>query len=386
MPHRRRIVVPILLAAAAAVAWWAWPRANAPDGRIHASGTIEAVQVDVAPKIAGRIIKIAVGEGDRVQAGQVVAELDAPETDAQVEQARGALAAAQARVAQAEQALVLQRTQQEAQLTQARAQVDAATSALAASEAGVRAADANLQAVEAAVARAESDQQRLAELSRQGAISAQQLEAAETAARAARAQRDAARAQRDAASTQRTAAHSALAQAQAALVVAEAGRHSIEIRAQDVAISRAQLVQVRAAVRLAAIARGYAILSAPMTGIIVAKPAEVGDLVTIGAPVMTIADLSQPYLRLFISETDVGRVVLGQRAEVRVDAFPGRIFVGRVSEISNRAEFTPGNVQTKEERVKLVFAVRVLLTNQDGVLKPGLPADAVILTNAANGN
>jgi HlyD family secretion protein len=340
----------------------------------------------VAPKIAGRIVKITVAAGDAVQAGQVVAELDAAETDVAVAQARGALAAAQARVAQAEQALVLQRTQVDAQLIQARAQVDAATSALAATEAALRAAEANVQAAETGLARAESDQQRLRELSQQGAISAQQLETVESTARAARAQRDAARAQRDAARSQSTAALAALSQARAALAVAEAGRYSVGIREQDVAAVRAQRDQAQAALQLTQITRGYTILQAPMNGVVVAKPAEVGNLVAIGAPVVTIADLNQLYLRVFISEGDLAKVVLGQRAELRVDAYSGRVYSGRVSEISNRAEFTPGNVQTKEERVKLVFAVKIMLMNQDGTLKPGLPADAVILIGSTNGS
>jgi HlyD family secretion protein len=95
---------------------------------------------------------------------------------------------------------------------------------------------------------------------------------------------------------------------------------------------------------------------------------------------VTVADLNRPYLRIFVAETDIGRVKLGHPVEVRIDAFSKHVFEGTVQEISSRAEFTPGNVQTKEERVKLVFAVKVSLTNPEGVLKPGLPADAVILT------
>jgi len=116
-----------------------------------------------------------------------------------------------------------------------------------------------------------------------------------------------------------------------------------------------------------------------MAGVVVAKNAEVGDLVGVGAPVVTVADLSQVYLRVFVSESDLARVKLGQPVDVRVDGFSGRTFRGTVDQINSSAEFTPRNVQTKEERVKLIFGVKVALPNPDGVLKPGLPADAVIL-------
>jgi HlyD family secretion protein len=277
----------------------------------------------------------------------------------------------------------------------------------------MRSAEANLQAVEANLSRAQSDAVRAESLFRDGAVAAQQVDAARTGLAAAQAQRDAARAQRDAARAQRGAAGSALKQAQAALKIAIANRRTVPIRQHDVDASRAQVSQAeaalrsaqsatglvtqrareveaaraaveqaRAAVRLTETARGNAVLRAPIAGVVISRSVEVGDLVTIGSPVLTVADLIRPYLRIFVSETDMGRVKLGQPVEVRIDGDPKRVFQGTVQEISNRAEFTPGNVQTKEERVKLVFAVKVSLANPEGILKPGLPADAVILTVA----
>ena len=382
MKSRRRLIIPVAALAIGAAAWFLWPRGGAHNGAIQASGTIEATQVDVASKIAGRIIKLAVREGDRVHSGQVVAELDAAEVEAQLAQARAAAAAAQTRPAQADAAVALARASVDAQLTQARAQIDAAAAALEAARASLRAAEANVQVSETNLDRAESDLQRLEALYRDGAVSAQQLDTARSTVKAAGAQRDAARAQRDAAQVQLSAAAAVVEQARAGLAVAEANRQTIAIREQDAAAARAQLAQARAALQQAEILRGYTVLSAPLSGVVVAKHVEIGDLVGVGAPVLTIADLSQPYLRVFISETDLGRVTLGESVDVRVDAFRGRVFHGTVTEISDRAEFTPGNVQTREERVKLVFAVKVQLSNQDGVLKPGLPADALMMTGA----
>jgi HlyD family secretion protein len=417
--------------------------AGSSDGRIEGSGSIEATQVDVAPKVAGRVTALRVSEGEQVVAGQVLAELDHAELDDQVAQARAVLASAEARLAQAQSALATQQAQAAAaidqaraavdasrtrvpqagesvelqsasvaaQVQQARAQVQAASDVVVSAEAAARAAEATLQAAEATLARAQSDAVRAEALFQDGAVAAQQLDAAKTALAAAVAQRDAARAQRDAARAQRDAAGSALKQAQAALQVALANRRTVPIRQLDVEASRAQVnqaeaalrsaestaglvtqrardveaaaaavEQARAGLRLAETARGNAILRAPMAGVVLSHSVEVGDLVTVGAPVVTVADLSHPYLRIFVAESDLGHVKLGQPVEVRIDGFPDRVFQGTVQEISNRAEYTPGNVQTKEERVKLVFGVKVALTNPEGILKPGLPADAAILT------
>ncbi|MGH2402882.1 MAG: HlyD family secretion protein [bacterium] len=441
---RLRVLVLVVIVAAVGLYFWL-PRTRGDPNRIEGSGTIEATQVSVAPKVAGRVVSLKASEGDRVEASQVVAELDHDELDAQVAHARATLSAAEARVAQAQVALSVQETQAaasvqqaraavdasrtrvpqaseaaelqqasvNAQIEQARAQVKAAAAQAVAAEAALRAAEANLQAAEAALIHAQSDAARAEALFRDGAVAAQQADVARTALATAISQRDAARAQRDATRSQREAVGSALKQAETALNLALANRRTVPIRQLDVAASRAQVDQAEAGLRsarsaaglvtqrarevdaaraafeqakasldLAMTSRNNAILRAPIRGTVLSKNVEIGDLVMVGSPVMTIGDLSRPYLRIFVSETDLGRVKLGQAADVRVDAFPGRVIRGTVEAISNRAEFTPGNVQTKEERVKLVFGVKVVLPNPEGILKPGLPADATILVEA----
>ena len=105
---------------------------------------------------------------------------------------------------------------------------------------------------------------------------------------------------------------------------------------------------------------------------------EVGETATPGAPILTLIDPNDLWLRAYVSETDLGRIRLGQAAALTVDAFPGRMFAGVVREIASEAEFTPKNVQTKKERVNLVYRVKIGVSNPDGVLKPGMPADALI--------
>ncbi len=439
---RRLVAVTVLVVLASGLLYALRRPPGKPSDAVEVSGTVEATQVDVTPKISGRLVRLLVREGDTVRAGQLVAELELEELEAHVAQAEAALRAARARWEQARAALALQEEQlratvrqaqagvvaaearvpqsrlfthsqrlaAQAQVDQARAQLAAAVAAGAAAHAQREAVEANLLAAQAAWERAEADARRADQLLAQGAISAQQAEAARTAARAARAQVEALTAQREAAGRQTEAAQGAVQQARASMAAAGAAIEAVRareldtraaeaavqqaraalqaVRAQrwlvrqrerEVQLARAQVEQAEASLRLARIARSHARLQAPLDGVVVSRTAEVGDLMMPGSVVLTVADLARPYLRVFVPETEFGRVRMGQRAEVRVDAFPGRTFPAWVAEVSQRPEYTPGNVQTREERTRLVFAVKLRLENREGLLKPGLPADARIL-------
>jgi HlyD family secretion protein len=123
---------------------------------------------------------------------------------------------------------------------------------------------------------------------------------------------------------------------------------------------------------------GYTVLYAPMAGVILTRPAELGEVVAPGTPIITIGDLDNVWLRAYISETDLGRVRWGQPVAVRTDTYPGKTYRGRVSFISSQAEFTPKSVQTQKERVTLVYRIKIELENPHHELKPGMPADAVM--------
>lgn len=382
---RRRLIIAIVVLVAVG-GYFLWPRQRVQDGKLESSGTIEATQVDVASKVAGRVMRLAVAEGDAVTVNQVVAELDHAELDAQIAQARAAVAVIQTRVPQAEETVSVQTASVETQVRQARAQLQAALASQQVAEANWRAVTAALQAAEATRARAVTDQARTEQLYKEGAVSAQAVDAVRTAVATAAAQRDAVRAQREAAQMQRQAAAAVVEQARATIALAETNRGTIPVRRLDTTAARAQLEQANAVLQLALIIREHAILRSPIAGVVLSKNVEVGSLVGVGTPVLTVGELSRVYLRVYIGEPDLAKVKLKQPVEVRVNAFPRRVFRGEVTEISSRAEFTPGNVQTREERVKLVFAVKVTLPNPDGDLKPGLPADAVIVTGTAAGH
>jgi multidrug resistance efflux pump len=169
-------------------------------------------------------------------------------------------------------------------------------------------------------------------------------------------------------------------QAEAQVAIAQATLDELEAgpTAEEVALAEAQVRQAEAAVRLVDAQIAQLTLTAPLDGIVATRSAQVGETAKAGVPLLTIANLDEVTLVLYIPENRVGQVRLGQEVEVRVDSFPERVFGGQVASIAGQAEFTPRNVQTQEERVNLVFAVRVRIPNPDGALKPGMPADAVI--------
>ncbi len=121
-----------------------------------------------------------------------------------------------------------------------------------------------------------------------------------------------------------------------------------------------------------------AFLYSPIDGVVLQKNAEAGEIASPGMSLLTIGNLSQPWLKIYIPEYKIGKVKLGAAARVMIDSFPGKEMQGTVTYISSKAEFTPKNVQTKEDRVRLVYAVKIALDNKDGMFKPGMPADAVI--------
>ena len=177
----------------------------------------------------------------------------------------------------------------------------------------------------------------------------------------------------DAARTQQAIAEAQLAQARVWLDLARNGARPEQIQAAE-----AQLAQAQASLHQVEVMIDKARLRAPRTGIVLSRPIHEGEQVTPGMPLMTIGALDPVRLTVYISEADIGRVRLGQAAEVTVDSFPGRVFQGTVTFIAQRAEFTPRNVQTRDERATTVFAVRVELPNADYALKPGMPADVVL--------
>lgn len=136
--------------------------------------------------------------------------------------------------------------------------------------------------------------------------------------------------------------------------------------------------QNKATIELIQVYIDNSVIRSPINGLVLSKNTEIGEVVSPGSSLLTLGDLAHPWVEIYIKETDLGKVKLGQKAQVKIDTYPDKVFEGKVTYISSQAEFTPKNIQTKEERVKLVFGIKVSLDNPLQILKPGMPADVIL--------
>lgn len=383
--------------------------AEESDGAIRASGFIEGEQVTVAPAIDGRIVEIAVERGDAVQAGQILVRLDDAALRSQKEEAESGLAAARANLeltargaresalaaarADVSEAETMVRGAEEAQLHarqvisnplsleqrihEAQTQVDLA-------EQGVEQAEAELAAVEL---KRDVYEERGGDVARIWDLQVQAAEASLTQAQANLRGAEshlgvlwAMHANPLTLEAELHRAESELELARAQLAVKEAALAALEAepRAEAVAVAEAQVRRAERAVGVVDARLDQRVLEAPMAGLVSRRSAQVGEIATVGAPILTLVDMDEVTLVLYIPVDQIGRVQIGQAVAVTADAFPERTFTGEVANIAGEAEFTPQNVQTQASRVNLVFAVKVRIPNPDRALKLGMPADAVI--------
>lgn len=386
----RRLRVAGILAAAAVILLLVSRRwSGSSNSSIHLAGNIEMTEVKVSFKISGRLAERLVDEGDVVEKGAVAARLDQEQLLHQRDQARAALKAAESQLAQLETAIDYQRATLAAQLEERRAAVEAARAQLAELEAGSRPqeierARARLEEARTEFERARSDFERIATLQRTGDVSQayyDQVRARFEAARAQMRQAVEALAVIEEGPRKETiaGARARLEQAKAALTTTEALRLELRRREQELEMRRAEVERARAQLALIESQLEDTVARSPVNGIVLAKAAEPGEVIAAGTTVVTIADVARPWLRGYITERELGRVRLGSKARVRTDSFPGKVYEGRVSFIASEAEFTPKQIQTPEERVKLVYRVKIEVENPNQELKLNMPADAEIL-------
>lgn len=349
--YRGVAIVILGLVIAAAVWWLEFRQAPLPEGLIQANGRIEGDHYTVAGKVPGKVMALAVHEGDAVEKDQIMARLDDARTRAQVDQAKAAADALAARLKGARTALDTLKKQVPLQIDTARA--------------GVAHADAALAAAKARVEQAARDARRFENLLKQHTVEKQRAEEAQLAWKVARA---------DYATAQ-----AALTQAKKSLAEAELGREQVDAKQDEVNALEAQLEQAKAALAEAQSVLDDLTIRAPAGGIVTTRIVDEGEVVAAGSPLFDIVDLDRLYLKVYVPEKMIGKLRLGLPARIHTDAFPDKPFAASVRYIASRAEFTPKEVQTPDERVKLVYAVKLYLDrNPDHRLTPGLPADAVI--------
>jgi HlyD family secretion protein len=367
----------ILVAGCGAAYWFLGTGRDGAEGQIRVSGNIETTEAQVAFKISGRVEKRRVDEGQMVKQGDQIALLDSADLACNVALRRAELQNAEAMLAE-----LLAGSRPE-EIAATKASMEKAAYGLADLEAGSRPEEiaASVAAVGVADAerkRLESDLRRKQKLISSKTISAEEYDTAQSARKVAvERHREAVEQMKLVKEGPRKGqieqARAALAQAKSQYDLVKAGP-----RKENIEQGRAHVEQARVALRLAETQLSYATIISPLTGVVLSKNIESGEYVAPGTAVVTVGDLVNVWLRAYIAEADLGAVKVGQRAWVTTDTYPGKKYEGRVSFISSEAEFTPKNVQTSRERVKLVYRIKIDITNPKMELKPGMPADAVI--------
>ena len=308
------------------------------------TGVIEGVDVDVTSRIASRIDKVEVREGDSVKQGQVVVTLDCTDLDAALAQARAPLAAASA-AAQASQATA----------------TSAGRSALAAAS-NITAAGSQLAVLKSQADLAKVDLDRTRKLVEAGALPKSELDAAQSKYDALENQIAAQRATETATRQQAGAATTSGAAAKAQAVVAQ----------RNIDVAAAAVTRAEALVR-------ECTLVAPRGGMVATRVHEPGEAVQPGTTILTITDLSEARTRFYLPNDELAAAAPGKKVQVRADPYPNQVFDGTIFYVSPKAEFTPRNVQTREDRERLVYAVEVRIPNADLKLREGMPVEVSIV-------
>ena len=347
------IVAPILIVVAAGI--YAVQRFvvshGLPEGLIQANGRIEGDHITIASKFAGRVQELLAREGNTVHAGQVLVRLDDTQSRARVEQARRGFEALESQVQAAHASLAVLNLE--------------VPLAIQTADAGILSERAAVDKARAVEDEARRDVERMRPLIAEQAVSRQQLDQAE--------------AKWSVAKNEIAAARSKLTQAVKELAQAELGWKRIRTKENEVVTWERQRDQAEAALTEAESVLADLTIVAPTSGMITDRMVDTGEVVVAGAPLLELVDLDRLYLKVYIPEIEIGKVRLDLSARIYTDAFPDQPFDATVGYIASKAEFTPKEVQTRDERVKLIYAVKLYLAaNPDHRLTPGLPADAII--------
>ncbi|MFN2400007.1 MAG: HlyD family secretion protein [Gemmatimonadaceae bacterium] len=307
---------------------WTAIACDRDSSQLRGTGTVEIVEIDVAPMLPARVLRILVEEGAHVDAGDTLALLTQTTLPSDIEGRRARVASAEAGVRD----LVAGARRPEVARTQA-----------------------ELRAAEAEAVRTERELQRVNALVTGGAMSQRDLDAARTAASVAANRRDA---------------------AGAALQLMSQGSRPEQVRA-----ARAEVDAARASLGAAEATASDLVLTAPVAGVVLGRHAEPGEVLAAGIPAITIGDVARPWVRVYVAAKNIADIQVGQEAVATLDG-SGRMIPGRVIAVNDRAEFTPRAALTEEEREDLLFGVKVELSDTTGVVKPGLPATVTFVRTA----
>ena len=388
MKKRILIVLAVLVLATAAVAGW---RAlhREPENVLKLSGNIELNEVEIAFKVPGRMIERTVSEGDKVTKGQVIARLDPDQLLRQKEREQATLAAAEAFLAQARTAAAWQKQTIEADLSARQADVSTNQARLRELKNGsrpeeIQQAKAAVEAAEAEFVRARRDWERAQQLYKNDDISAAQYDQFRTRFETAdatlkQAKERAALVVAGPRTEQVEAQAAQLERAYAGVRTAEANRLEVRRREQEILARQAEIERARAQIALIDSQLADLTAASPVSGTVLVDAAEPGEVIAAGTSIVTVGDLQRPWFRGYVGERDLGKVKLGSRVEVTSDSYRGKVYPGTITFISSEAEFTPKQIQTEDERVKLVYRIKVEVENPNGELKSNMPVEGRIV-------
>lgn len=387
---KKAIPLILILAVAAAGAYWWYRAQHATDGnRIFVSGNLELTQVDISFKMAGRMVERKFDEGDWVKQGDLVAVLDPVLYRNQKIRDEASVASAESNYKQLETSVAYQKATLESDIAAKEADLNRATSNLEELLNGSRAqdiqqADAAVRDAKAQVDLAQADWDRAQRLYKNDDISRQQFDQYRTKLESAQAvlrqsQEKASLVIEGPRKEDIAQARAQVAAAKAAVATAEANRLELKRREEALAAGADEIRRSEAQVKISETQLADTEAFSPISGVVLVKSAEPGEVLAAGTTVVTIGDLEHPWLRAYINETDLGRVKLGQKVKLTTDSFPGKAYWGKISFISSEAEFTPKQIQTKEERVKLVYRIKIDVDNSSHELKNNMPVDAEII-------
>jgi HlyD family secretion protein len=387
---KKAIRIILLLAIVGGGVFWWWRTANAkPADRIQVSGNLELTQVDISFKIAGRLVERTVTEGDWVKKGQLLARLDPAQLRHQDVRDKALISSAVSNYQQLETSIAYQRATIESDVAARRAELNAAQAKLDALLNGNRTQDVQQSAAAVNDAKAQlefakSDWDRAQVLFKNEDISRQQydqyrMKVDSLTAMLRQTEERYSLMKEGARKEDIEGARAEVARAQAGVKTAEANRLELERKEQELSARKAEIERSRAQEGISESQLDDTAVYAPMDGVVLVKSAEVGEVLAAGTNVMTIGDIDHPWLRAYINETDLGRVKLGQKVNLSTDSFANKTYIGHVGFIASEAEFTPKQIQTKEERVKLVYRIKIDVENSSHELKSNMPVDAEII-------
>ena len=375
---------------AAGAVWSGWFNSQ-PDQTIRLSGNIELTEINVAFKTAGKLVELGADEGMAVHRGMLLARIDHDQMQRQREKEQAGVAAAESEFAQSATAVKYQHETTESDIALRKAELKHAEAYLNELLAGSRPQE--IQQAQAAVADAQTqrdqanlDWDRAQVLYKNDDISTAQRDQfraryESTAATLRQAEQHLAIVQEGPRREQVDAARAQVDRAQAALRLSEANWIELKRRQQEVEFKQAEIRKAKAQLAVINSQLLDTEATSPIDGIVLSKAADLGEILSAGTTVLTIGDTDRPWVRGYIGEPDLGRVKIGSRVRITTDSFPGKAYIGRISFIASKAEFTPKHIQTPEERVKLVYRIKIDVDNPEHELKLNMPVDAEILLN-----